>query len=1366
MNDSTKRGLRAEIEAFRQSQLNVYRAQRGRLQRDASSAKEVVRDHVGRWPYELLQNAEDASASTVVVRFTKDAIYFADNGTGLPAGAVESLSGTHFSEKPAGSIGRKGLGFKAVYCVSPNPAVISGPEGVYFEREVAVQWMKENELATKHVPYQWLPFWLSRSDEEERDGVLSTLSDLLTVVRLPIPDKGQVSGAWKLMNAFKPETLLTFRHVRRLEVRNESDGFDIQLVPGDELGIVRIQDGRTKSDTPWKTSEQRLSTPLHLLEAFEEGPDRDRVRNVDVRVAAPMDEKGHVVPLKQRPCLYVYYPTEELSPVRALLHGDFLIKSDRTAIVPLAETPFNQWIARELASLLVTFVSDCYTPEEPAANVRLLLTPGGMRSEESRTLLWAYISEEAKARLLLPDTTGSLRLKAADARRLDLEGGHGMARKILHESPAIDALVHPAFDEDEEASKVLVSLGVAALDDSDIIECIRERAGERYLDQDWIWYCWEWLAEWAGNDAKRIEVIKTLPVIPDKRGPISGCEAEGSFVTWVDETAQTELPDWLPLRFVADWFRDKLLAVEKDAPVRVLTKSLHIQKPTPDIALRALASAAKAYWDAKQGDPARFLRLLIETNWFESKERPEGLALCPVPARSGNTGETWAPAQDAYFGEGWGEKRLTELYEGNNDVFWALPGRKLADKKTVRHAYEWLGVQACPRVVSHHDANDRWNEMLRVRGKLPNHTCFREIPAPKRLEHIDVTSISTERIPILLYILAANWDRRYAHESHESISYRYYSWNHKFVPSLWWEEVLTKLSPPVKGYRHERVVLKDCWLAIDKLGRLHQLLPCIDLAKLTKSERVVTQKWLREVVKLRQQPEQIRDDEAAEILKNRIPALIPESACADSKQRDHVARWYNAILEALHSRDREARAPDLSECPLLCNKGETWAYVGDEDVWLNDDNDALRAFTGDIWTISLKSTLHRTAEQSLGVKSLAASKDVEFHWDEVYSGDERAAVKAHRLERLLDEVKPFLLAWVGYNRPAQDEKAIKESLSQLRVNFVRNLKASIRLEGVKGAKDASRAYAVSGCDLLLDVGHASETSLAKALAEALNRVDDADFYDVLLRCQDAQARRAKLVEDRNLPESELDRYVAEWRGEDDEFEELPEPGEVASEEEQDDGDDAGDRGFEGGEEPALYEEPNRDDSPAEEHEPSGRQKPRPKLKLKKPGNVRLTEIARTDDGGKKTGVAGGGGGDKGREELSAEERAHVETASRAFVCAELQRRGYEVEEMDRYNPGFDIRAIKPGVPTLLIEVKGHIGESILVDLTIREYEEYIRHLSSNDVRWELWNIVNLSADREGDVLFSRHSQIPEEAIAGVRQLRVNLRRCRFIDQKI
>ncbi len=120
--------------------------------------------------------------------------------------------------------------------------------------------------------------------------------------------------------------------------------------------------------------------------------------------------------------------------------------------------------------------------------------------------------------------------------------------------------------------------------------------------------------------------------------------------------------------------------------------------------------------------------------------------------------------------------------------------------------------------------------------------------------------------------------------------------------------------------------------------------------------------------------------------------------------------------------------------------------------------------------------------------------------------------------------------------------------------------------------------------------------------------------------------------------------------------------------------------------------------------------------------------------------------ESGLTSTSAEDKAALERCGRQFAAKQLEKMGYtKVEPMGPQNPGFDLRAFKPG-DTLKVEVKSHAREASSVFVSQREYEEYLTTLGVNGETWELWNVENLAKSSGKSPTIQRVGQIPESAM--------------------
>jgi hypothetical protein len=169
-------------------------------------------------------------------------------------------------------------------------------------------------------------------------------------------------------------------------------------------------------------------------------------------------------------------------------------------------------------------------------------------------------------------------------------------------------------------------------------------------------------------------------------------------------------------------------------------------------------------------------------------------------------------------------------------------------------------------------------------------------------------------------------------------------------------------------------------------------------------------------------------------------------------------------------------------------------------------------------------------------------------------------------------------------------------------------------------------------------------------------------------------------------------------------------------------------------------------------------------KLKKELNLKDIEnnpyiVGEKKEMGGSPSLGGGGGGDWSQTEPpSPEDKKRIEERSRQLAIKHLRKLGYEnIKEMGFYHEGYDIEAEKDG-NRILVEVKGHAGSALKADVSISQIREYDRHLGSKNVRWELWNIENLSEEALSPMTITPIGHIPDEAMEA-KSFRVDLTKC-------
>jgi len=1346
------------IEEFRNRTLNVYKADPERIVRDARAADRAAKDHTGRWLFEVLQNSDDAGATELLVLVKGDTVYVADNGCGLKPKAVSAICGTDFSDKTTGTIGRKGVGFKSVYEVSRNPQVLTvNGGGIEFSPDRAKTWLQQSNLDDSHVPYQWIPFFIPWDNVQRQDLQLGALTAYRTVVRLPglSPEKKQ--KVEQLLREWPPHALFAFRHLRQIT----APGLKVVLSTGN--GAWSLSDSRGLTPVEWRVARHTEFPPDDLLEVL--GADERKAISTDgvgFLIAAPI-ENACVVPTKDYLPFHVFYPTEQKGPVRLLLHAEFLVKSDRTALMPVVGNPFNAWVADRLAYHVCKFVNDSYRSESPSSHTALLVPFGERTSHPAAEGLWQRIADKAKEDLRLADVEVQQRLTVSEARLISVSVRRDLVRTLLKATSVRVRLLHPAFDNDKEARKALKELGCKELHDKDLMAAIAENAHSYAGDTEWVWACWQWLADWVAKEPygeehkKRIERVKSLPIVPIVGRVAKASDLAGRIVTWKPDTGVDNLPDWLPLTFVEDWFRDRIQneAAQK-SPVEKLSEELGIAEPGADVIQSAVGLAIEQHWKDKQGDPGRFLDFILEQDWHETAEVSSSLRRCPVPLSQPMEGKMWAKAGKAYFGREWGNDVLAELYAGMEGVAWVASDNTGGDKEKRRCVLAWLGVADHPRIIEEHPESSVW-QLPEGCGEWKQYLetacdyCGRHverIASVSRVDHLALDAVNATLGSLLIRLIAKHWAAYYSDRAEITAKgtqgrERYYRWWR--VKAKWWWEVCERLPLPRRDGCTEHVALTSLWLPDKRTERaIGDLLPVIDVDAF-ENDKDAVREWLVNVVGLRTRTEQLTAEEWKRLLSRHIPDKAPaERLASEERLRDKVTGWYAACLETAAEQETVSEKA-FTSCPLLCRKGDLWQYVTDEPRYLYDDNDLATAFAGDVWLSHISARLHSDAVKYFGALSLSQSVEVG-----VTPGEPKSELSGGLLVRFKAAL-PYVWAWrSSYSKQASDRLSTR--LKGLKVLIVPALKASLSLRGVH--HEVERRWHVDDDTICLHKDHANETELAQALAKALDVRSEADFYENLLRCTDDRSRKQKLLS-KDIADAEIDRCLREYsespvEGKHDKGSGKPTNGERG-------GSTSQARSSDSSREQKPKESPGEQPGGSSKGTPSGSQESgKQPLCLKDPGKTKYV-VDSPPSGGAGTGSSergAGGGTEREWRSLTDAEKAELEEAGRVLAARELESLGFSVEKMPQANPGFDLRAKKDG-DELRVEVKAHSGRATVVDVTQREYREY---LGQQGYRWELWNVEHLAYDDSHPVVITRYDQIPDDAI-DARTFRVDLKRC-------
>lgn len=280
--------------------------------------------------YELLQNAEDTRASEVRFRLRSDAIEFEHNGKRLfnirDVQAITSI-GTSTKRDDPTSIGKFGVGFKAVFAYTRTPEVHSG--NYHFRIRDLV------------VP--------------ETDGVERPhLGDRETRFVIPFnhPAKAAaqaVKEVERALRALGDNTLLFLKHIRAIEY---------QLPAGSTASLERIshKGGRIEIRVCRPGGEREVSHWLRFQKEVTVSDETGEPKTLRIAIAYHLEpklksrRKWKVVPL-ERGQVSIYFPAEkETSNLRFHIHAPFASTVARDSV---RDCEANRQLRDRIAELVV-----------------------------------------------------------------------------------------------------------------------------------------------------------------------------------------------------------------------------------------------------------------------------------------------------------------------------------------------------------------------------------------------------------------------------------------------------------------------------------------------------------------------------------------------------------------------------------------------------------------------------------------------------------------------------------------------------------------------------------------------------------------------------------------------------------------------------------------------------------------------------------------------------------------------------------------------------------------------------------------------------------------------------------------------------
>ena len=286
-------------------------------------AEEIYADRT-HFIFELLQNAEDAlrqrvngaeRPKSVSFVLSEDGLRFSHYGKPFDEKDVRGICefGESTKEKFT-SIGRFGVGFKAVYAVTARPEIHSGPEDFAIEEYV-------KPIATSPID--------------------RTLDE--TVILLPFKSNrgSEYRDVADALDDLDPSTVLFLN--------------EIEAIGWEKDGTSRMSIGRTTDVLSPGVSRVRISRDLVVDSDWllfsrpvqVDGPASSAINSV--KIAFKLGDDGSIGPVSRSP-LSVFFPTSVDTGFRFLVHGPYITTLSRDNIPWQDE--WNRRLLRETATLL------------------------------------------------------------------------------------------------------------------------------------------------------------------------------------------------------------------------------------------------------------------------------------------------------------------------------------------------------------------------------------------------------------------------------------------------------------------------------------------------------------------------------------------------------------------------------------------------------------------------------------------------------------------------------------------------------------------------------------------------------------------------------------------------------------------------------------------------------------------------------------------------------------------------------------------------------------------------------------------------------------------------------------------------------
>jgi len=230
--------------------------------------------------YELLQNAEDAEAKSILFQLFDDRLEIRHNGRIFSKDDVKAITRIESTKEEYTKIGKFGLGFKSVYAITDIPQIYSGNFHFHIEK-----YIRPAEISAKEIDSKWTTLFILPFKVANKEKIYKKISIRLRDLNI--------------------RTLLFLKHIE-----------DIEYNIGDDYGQYLREKSENKNGLNQVIVIGQEENETLLVFNSE-------INNKKIEIAFLYDDKKKTISPAKNTNLFVYFPTEKETKLGFIINGNF-----------------------------------------------------------------------------------------------------------------------------------------------------------------------------------------------------------------------------------------------------------------------------------------------------------------------------------------------------------------------------------------------------------------------------------------------------------------------------------------------------------------------------------------------------------------------------------------------------------------------------------------------------------------------------------------------------------------------------------------------------------------------------------------------------------------------------------------------------------------------------------------------------------------------------------------------------------------------------------------------------------------------------------------------------------------------------------